>query len=279
MAVSRPQTGLARRWRRLKWSLWRRTRPLKPVVLPFDQGLKLAVRPIDRLGKAVYLDGYSDLEHAILLHHFLKPGMVYFDVGAHLGQFALVAAKLVGPAGQVHAFEASGETFELLRQNVAINNLAWVVPNHAAVFDTPGTVKLNVCVRGKGEFNSVSKPLRPDDQVVGVEEVPALTLDDYCRRQHIERVDLVKIDVNGPEWQVIRGARAMLGRPGRRMIVVEFNDFTTAPLGYATTELRREIESLGYKVFRFEPATLKLVPEPARSRYDETENLVCVKED
>ncbi len=248
------------------------------MVLPFDGNLKLVARPIDRLGRSVYLNGYSDREHATLLNHFLKPGMTYVDVGAHLGQFTLMAAQRVGPSGHVHAFEATSDTYDLLAQSIALNGFTWVKANHTALFDHPCVVRLNVCIRGKGEFNSVSKPLRPEDQVVGTEEVQAITLDDYCRQNQVEHVDLVKIDVNGPEREVIRGGREILGKPGKRMMVIEFLDLDPTPGHITTAGLRQEIESLGYQLFNFDPETIKLTPAPMKDDYRITENLVAIKE-
>lgn len=273
-----PPTGLVRSFRKLRWSLLKRLSPTKPVILPFDRNLKLAVRPIDRTGKAVYLNGYSDRELALILHQYLKPGMTYLDVGSHLGQFAILASSLVGNTGGVHAFEACREAYQLLDQNATLNAMNWLTINHKAVFNEPGSVKINVCVSGQGEFNSISDPLRPDDQVTGFEEVEAVTIDGYCEKAGIENIDLMKIDVNGPEMQVIQGGKHMLGKPGKRMIIVEFNDFTTAPLGYTTIELKKEIEALGFRICRFNHNTDQLDPEPARARYDETVDLVCVKD-
>lgn len=256
----------------------RRLRPFKPVVLPFDRNLKLAVRPIDRTGKAVYLNGYSDRHLAFILHQYLKSGMTCMDIGSHLGQFAILAASIVAGQGQVHAFEACREAYELLERNSQINRMPWLTINHKAVFNEPGTVKINVCVSGQGEFNSISAPLRPGDQITGFEEVQAVTIDGYCQEKGITHVDIMKIDVNGPELQVIQGGRRMLGAPGRRMIIVEFNDFTTAPLGYTTQDLKKEIRSLGFEICRFNHDTGQLEPEPDQPRYDNTVDLVCVKQ-
>lgn len=280
-AISRiapPTVGVRRRCRRLLWSLGRRVAGARTVELAFDHDLRIRVRLDERLGRKIYLDRYSDREHAQLLHHLLHPGMVYFDIGAHVGQFTLMAARRVGHAGQVHAFEATREVFEQLVRNVHLNGFENIHPNHAAVFDRAGMVELMTCAPGKAAFNAVGRPLRPDDQVIGSQNVPSLRMDDYCRERNISRIDFVKIDVNGPELHVIRGFGSLLEGSQAPSLVCEFNDLTTAPLGYTTLEMRRHLEGLGYSLYTFDPDAVAIRPEPLAHRYEHTVNLLAIKD-
>ena len=276
-SVTLPISGLSRRIRRLKWSLRRRLSARRPVVLPFDGDLRIAVRPVDRLGRRILLDGYSEPEFAGLLDAYLRPGMTYFDVGAHFGQYVLVAAKRVGPSGSVHAFEPTRETYAQLEANLRLNDFPWVIANHNAVYDRVSVMELKLCVNGKGEFNSLGKPMRPDEEVVGVERVPAITLDGYCLDKNIQKIDLLKIDVEGAELNVLRGARDLLKKGQVTAIVCEFNESTSANMGYSTQELRTEFEALGFRLFAFNANSRRLVLAPHRDRYDKTENLIATK--
>ena len=269
--------GVRRRGRRLCVGVLKRVQPQRTLVIRFDDDLKIGVRAGDRLGRAVYVDGYSDGAHARLLHRFLRPGMVYFDIGAHFGQFTLVAAGCVGSGGQVHAFEAAGQTYTQLKANIELNHLTNVTANHAAVFDKPGQIELQVCVPGKGEFNAIGKPLRPEREVVGTETVPAVTVDDYCGEHNIERVDLMKIDTNGAELSVLRGAQQLLAGDDAPVIVCEFNDVTVADMGYCTADLRAELERQGYGLHRLDEATDRLAPEPQRD-YPKTVDVIAAKD-
>ncbi|MFA7236346.1 MAG: FkbM family methyltransferase [Phycisphaeraceae bacterium] len=277
VALTPPATGLKKAWRRLRWSVAKRLCPGRALIVRFDGDLKMALRSIDRLGKAVYLKGYSDRTHAEFLHRALRPGMVYFDVGAHMGQFTLIGSKRVGPAGRVHAFEATSETFGQLQRNVALNGLTNVTLNRAAIFEKPGVLELQVCVRGKGEFNAIGKPLRPEEEVVGVERVPGITIDDYCRENGVGHIDLMKIDTNGAELQVIRGARRTLRAMTGLTLVVEFNRANNAGHGYRPEDLRNEFESLGYALYRLDDAW-GLSPEPRGESYDQTIDLIATRD-
>lgn len=276
--IALPVSGITRHAKKLRWSLRRRLSPTRPMILPFDDGLKIAVRPVERLGRRIWLDGYSEPEFARLLDAYLRPGMTYFDVGAHFGQYVLVAAKRIGPAGSVHAFEPTSETYAQLQANLRLNGFTWVVANHNAVYDRVTEMELKLCVNGKGAFNSLGKPMRPDEEVVGTERVPTITLDSYCLGKSIQKIDLLKIDVEGAELNVLRGAEVLLKNGEVTAIVCEFNESTTANMGYSTQELRREFETLGFGVFAFNAHSQQLEPAPHRDRYDRTENLIATRD-
>ena len=116
--IALPVSGITRHTKKLRWSLRRRLSPTRPMILPFDDGLKIAVRPVDRLGRRIWLDGYSEPEFAGLLDAYLRPGMTYFDVGAHFGQYVLVAAEIlenhVALCGNVYSpYEGRGSKFPI----------------------------------------------------------------------------------------------------------------------------------------------------------------------
>lgn len=271
-------TGFTRKAKRLWWSALRRLQPRRVREIPFDGDLRIAVRPMDRLGRRVHLDGYSDRELAAFLDRCIQPGMTFFDVGSHFGQFTLMAAKRAGAAGRAYAFEATRETYQQLTTNVALNGFKNVTATHAAIFDKPGELEMNVCVTGAGEFNSLTTPSGKVGETVR-EKVKAITLDDFIREQKIGRVDVMKLDVEGAELGVLRGARAFLGAPDAPPVFCEFNEICCAGMGYDCSTLRAEFESLGYRLYRFNELDGTLTPEPPPpgGRYPETVNLVAAK--
>lgn len=269
--------GLARKLRRISWSLRKRLAPVKPVILPFDEGLKISIRPIDRLGRRVFLDGYSEPDLARFLHLFLKTGDIYFDVGAHFGQYVLVAARLVGSTGRVHAFEPTQYTYNQLQENVVINKLDWVQLNHNAVYDKTTTISLTVCLDGKGEFNSLGKPLRADNEIIGTEKVTAITLDNYCREENVDQINLMKIDVEGAELSVLNGGQNLLAQEQAPTVVCEFNERTTENMGYSTQQLRQAFEKLGYRLYSYDAGNNLLQLEAANTTYNKTVNLIATK--
>lgn len=192
------------------------------VLQPFVQGLfrtHSIASPLaaERAEQAFYIQ-------------YLQEGMVVFDVGAHIGELTLLFSRFVGQRGQVHAFEACGATFERLKTLCQLANRRNVILNDIALADSVGPVKLHVYDSEHSGWNSLAeRPLRSYGihvDAVGIEEVPAVTVDAYCEQKDIAHIDLLKIDVEGAEYQVLKGARGMLGGKKIRCCVFEFGSTT-----------------------------------------------------
>ncbi len=89
-------------------------------------------------GSLIYYQGFSEIETATFVSSFLRPGMTFIDVGAHIGEYTLLAAKLVGDAGQVHAFEPQPSLFPLLQDGIQLNEFSHVTANQLALCDHVG---------------------------------------------------------------------------------------------------------------------------------------------
>jgi hypothetical protein len=100
------------------WSqkLAHRLRGRIPVHTKLGNGMKIKVHLNDHVGGAIIRTGYYEIDTVRLIEKLLKPGMVFFDVGTHVGQYSLLASKRVGSTGEVHGFEPDPETYRWLRQ-------------------------------------------------------------------------------------------------------------------------------------------------------------------
>jgi FkbM family methyltransferase len=155
------------------------------------------------------------------LARHLEPDDVVLDVGAHIGVIACLVAGMV-PEGHVHAFEASRENFGYLERNLAANGIGNVSAERVAVYDgSIDHLELSVAADNTaGSFVAAT-----DHREGDVEVVPAITLDAWAAEHAIERVDLVKLDVEGAEPRVLTGAAGLLRRC-RPDLVVELNPLT-----------------------------------------------------
>jgi FkbM family methyltransferase len=143
-----------------------------------------------------------------LLQSLLQPGKTFFDIGAHVGYYTLLAARAVGPSGVVHSFEANPRTFELLSKNVRRNKLGPTLLNRVALADLNGEVKF--CV---DEIRPASSSLSGKGAEKKTElSVPSVTLDSYVANNRVATLDLIKIDVEGGEGRVFRGAQETVSR-------------------------------------------------------------------
>ncbi len=189
--------------------------------------------------------------------------MVFVDVGAHVGQYTLVASPIVGPTGGVHAFEPDPDTFSLLARNVAANQLRNVHANREALFSEERKQSLFLSSVADVGSNSLALPARPARES---SEVECLTLDGYLRARGVTRVDVMKIDVEGAEYHVLRGATDQLAGNDKPVILIEFEEERQTAFGYSCAKLADLLRSYGYSLVRVGKGALD---EYVASEHDE----------
>lgn len=174
---------------------------------------------------------YEEVERAEQKFYldYLREGMTVFDVGANVGELSLLFSRFIG-SGVVHAFEASATAYGALLTVLSAARRSNVRANHLAISDVPGVVRLH-CYDGPYQsWNSMA--LRPlenygiDVKPVGHEDVVATTVDAYCTSNGIARIDLLKIDVEGAELQVLKGAVEMMRAKRIQCISFEYGQST-----------------------------------------------------
>jgi FkbM family methyltransferase len=141
-----------------------------------------------------------DIEEPIHMHFRvppeLRPGAVVVDVGAHIGGFALPAARMA-QSGRVAAYEPNPASYELLRENIGLNGLLNVSTRRAAVAARRGSVRLHLALANPLLSNLLG-PVDSDEAI----EVPAVTIEDVLNEQG-GRIDLLKMDIEGAEYGVL----------------------------------------------------------------------------
>jgi FkbM family methyltransferase len=152
-----------------------------------------------------------------LFNQILQAGMTVIDVGAHVGYFTLLAARLVGPGGRVYAFEPDPSNYSLLRRNIKLNGYQNITAINQAVSDRSGSGTLFLSGMDTG-----SHSLFPSMPVHGVEEIPVTTLDTFLDREGWPSIHVVKIDVEGSELSVLAGMAGTLQRNANIRLVIEF---------------------------------------------------------
>jgi FkbM family methyltransferase len=251
---------------RAAWALWEHTpeqvrRALRPALAAARRGRRVHTPPPP--GEPPPLpDGATELDTAIgtlwfdaadaeltpwvrsqgvweadvmkLLRATLRPGDTFVDIGANVGFHTVLAAQLVGPAGRVVAIEPSPWALGLLRANVwRSRSTVEVLPVAAA--DASGTVRLVAAADHRSGAH-----LSADGDI----EVEAIRLDDVLAHA---AVDVLKVDVEGAETLVLRGARRLVERSRRLVAVVEFRDQPHLS-GESPAEVLAFYESLGFEL-------------------------------
>lgn len=184
----------------------------------------------------------GDLE---FMKRFLKTGMSYVDIGAYHGLYAVVAGRKVGRGGRVVLFEPSISACRRARLNLFLNRVDGEIEN-SAVANMSGVVLYHQVVHGFKTMGALRRPASKDP--VRTCQVKSVSLDDYCRKHAIDRVDLLKIDAEGAELGVLSGASYVLENL-RPVIICEILDWVTEPWGYRAKEIVAKLSSHEYQWF------------------------------
>jgi FkbM family methyltransferase len=163
-------------------------------------------------------------EDVIIEHFRPKEGDVVVDVGAHIGRYTIVASKQVGQNGKVIAIEADPSNFEILNRNIELNRLTNVTTLNYAAFSEEAKIKLYLPAGDIfTKYNTVMSDwiwVKPDDKFV---EVNGNTLDNLVHETGIRQVNWIKIDVEGAEFEVLRGAHNLLLNNKNIVLLVELH--------------------------------------------------------
>jgi FkbM family methyltransferase len=210
-----------------RWLLSSRIRA-RCQVAPLDAGTllcrvfgryKMLVDAADRgLSGGLLLDGSWELGTAQFLARHLRPGQVAWDVGANLGCFTLLMADFVGRAGKVVALEPNPRMAQFCRQAILLNGYHDRCRiEEAAASDRAGTLRFRDLPADPKNAHVIPAGT-PRDRVLGEYEVRGVPLDEVG-----ERVDLLKIDVEGAEAEVWSGMQRLLDRNPTVCVLLEFN--------------------------------------------------------
>jgi FkbM family methyltransferase len=175
---------------------------------------KFYVRP-DKEDLATYEDPIFQLFRP-------KQGDNFVDVGAHIGRYSIVAAKRIGNLGRVIAIEAHPDTFELLKKNMALNGLQNVTTINAVASSQKGRVKLYLDGHDSG-FTVYTTIMINRTKTEKFLEVEANTLDNILNENNVQRVNYVKIDVEGAELEVLKGTSNVLEANKNITFIIEIH--------------------------------------------------------
>ena len=209
--------------RRARYEVERRLLPRRLAterVIGFDDGLRVGVRLTEAIERSIYLYGVYEYRTAAAFCQLLRPGMRVLDVGAQIGQFALLASHRVGSDGLVVAFEPNPENHSRLQRNIERNGLSNIRAMDFALSDRDGLATLHIPLI---EHSSGQGSLRAVGPVEREYQVTTKRLDDVLTQLVLPDVGLMKVDVEGLEAEVFRGAAETL-RTSRPAVVFEVND-------------------------------------------------------
>jgi FkbM family methyltransferase len=209
---------------------------LSGEIVERRKGLWWSLDPSDYVCRDLFWAGAKDAAQVNLILEVMKPGGVMFDLGANFGYYSVVVADALKQNCIIHAFEPNPAALTRLRKNLALNHLHCVSSYGVGVWDCAGSTSV-IDVDG----NSGAAHLVPGGKI------PVVTLDGFCKEHAVNRLDVIKIDVEGSELRVLRGALRTL-ETLRPAILLELNSRALHASGASVEEILDLLDGLRYRI-------------------------------
>lgn len=204
-------------------------------------GRRFVLNPANFVQRNFFWFGEVDRREPHVLAQLLTPGSVLFDVGANFGYYAVTLADAMGLDCRVFAFEPFPSTYELLHRHVQLNALEEVIQTYPlALSDEVGFARMELNNRNTGAAALTNG--------VGIVRVKVSTLDKFCAEHEINRLDFLKVDVEGYEEKLLIGGTVTINR-FRPLIFIELNPPTLARTGSSVDRVVERLKEHGYALF------------------------------
>jgi FkbM family methyltransferase len=213
---------------------------------------KGTIRNVNRNGINYHLDLSDSIDWYIYygfretsrqsLYELIREGDHIVDVGANVGEITLNAAKITGAKGRINAFEPDPCNFKRMKENLSLNNFYNIRPQLVGLGDKTGMFPLcYINERNQGMNRILNSP--PDQQKIT--EIEVITLDKFAMENHITKLDLIKIDVEGFEYKVLKGAEDTLNK-FHPTLFIELDEKNLVDQGNSAKQLVEFLENKGY---------------------------------
>jgi len=214
-------------------------------------GPTMRVDASDIVGKHLYYFGVWEPHLTGWFSRSIAPGDLVVDVGANVGYYSLLASRLVGPNGRVLAIEALPETCQRLRANLDRNGATNVRTINAAAWSRPERLKIFVRQEGASGATTLMSDWADRWQLRRQVEVEAAPLSTLIGEEDLGKVRLIKIDVEGAEWEVISEMTNWLDRTSPRLeIAIEISTSMMAAQGKQFQDILDLFQRFGFHCYR-----------------------------
>jgi len=211
-----------------------------------------SIRRVERDGVVFHLNLSEYMEWVVYfglnvemrddLYSLIRPEMVVIDIGTNFGETLLHFAKLTGEKGFVYGFEAVEETYVKCHHNISLNPFKNIHVEHMALSDRQEILYFNSVSNNNSGAIAMSK-----SDTAGYSMITAKPLDDYFIEKQMYRIDFIKLDVEGFETNILKGAREVCTR-FHPELYVEIDDSNLKRQGSSAAELLELISSYGYQI-------------------------------
>ena len=216
---------------------------IKRRVVETQHG-RFFVDPASNLGNAIITQPAYEPQMLSALTSILKEGDLYLDVGANEGYFSIIASKLVGNSGRVLSVEPQGRLQEVIYSNMELNSAFNIHVFQLAISDISGTARISLLpdmnTGGSGLFAATKYK-------IPTQIVPQATLSGFIDLLDVTKIKLMKLDIEGFEYEAVLGSRDLFASEVIESIALELHPSILAQRGKSGEEIVAFLEDCGYK--------------------------------
>jgi len=208
------------------------------------QGNKMLLDLKDKgISRELAINKIHEAQSTKFLKGLLKKGDVVIDIGANIGYYVLIESKIVGKKGKIFAIEPSKRNFKLLTKNIKLNKAKNVKTFNFAVGDKDGYVEF---IETQQSNRSYVNLLSGEDATAKKYRVKMRSLDSFVKENEIEKVSLIRMDIEGFEAYALKGMQNILEKKLPDYFYIEFHPKAIRELGFNFEDILNDLERKGY---------------------------------
>lgn len=236
-------------WRLIFWELLRLTNG--HMNYKYDDDFEITLLPNEGASRLTYYFGVSEPELFRVYNELLRPKMIVVDAGANIGLHALFFSKRVGEGGKIYAFEPAKNIFRRMMEHIKNNQVANIEGLCLALGARQGTAAVVDNEEDTSRtFLRCSPPNSGETPTAAVE-----TLDAFAKIRGLERIDFLKIDVEGFESEILEGALSLLTRQAIKVIQIELDERSLNRAGSEKSSVVSLLIEKGYSLCHWHSPT------------------------
>ena len=236
------------------------------IIYQSSFGFKVNLK-LDRVVDRYFYIGSFEKETFSFFKKLVKPNMTIIDIGGNIGLFSLTASATMDDSGKIYAFEPAEEVFNDFQKNIELNNFKNIQLIKKGVADKSGEISFNICE--DNAYNSIN--LTPMNKIVRKITIKTVSLDDFCAKEEIKKIDIIKIDTEGAEFMVLKGGEKTLTKEDAPILIMEYNRFILSEA--QLSDIRNILTKYGYNLWELRYGVI----QPFDSSISSTVDLICLK--
>lgn len=248
------------------------------VIMKWIKDLYLRIYPGNEVFRSIFVKGIYDPNLVVVVDALLPAKGVLVDIGANMGYCSLLMSRSVGDSGKIFAIEPSERDFLRLVDNVALNKLDNVYVYRFAISNEIGDVEISIATEERSFLNTLGFEFSNKGiEKLKTEKVEAITLDKFVEKEDIDRIDVIKMDIEGSELKALTGARKSI-EMYRPALVLGINKNSLKANEASVEEVEKVLKELRYKMYYLTETPIFALKEVTNVKEVKVSWIVCLHE-